>query len=112
VKLSGKLPGDLETNGLDQMVEELTVSPDTIRHALIWFDVSKVTDDIDAGTHIPTVRVRRIEPLGDADQVSAEVRKLAMARSEERLGRTPLPFDSIDADDAKVDGAETGQDDL
>lgn len=66
VKLAGKLPGDLETNGLDDQVDDLVDSPHEIRVALVWYDVSKITDETDSGKRIPTVRVRRIEPLGSA----------------------------------------------
>lgn len=66
VKVAGKLPGDLETNGLDDQVDDLVDSPHEIRVALVWYDVSKITDETDSGKRIPTVRVRRIEPLGSA----------------------------------------------
>ena len=99
VKLSTKLPGDHETNGLDALAKDLVDSPDTIRLAVVWLDVSKVTVETDSGSHIPTVRVRRIEPLGDVGDVSDALRKLVDEAQEQRTGRTPLPLDVVEVED-------------
>lgn len=99
VKLSTKLPGDDDTNGLDVQAPKLVDDPDTIRLAVVWYDVAKVTIDTDSGAHIPTVRVRRIEPLGDVGEVSDAVRKLVDDAQEKRTGRTPLPLDIVEVDD-------------
>lgn len=93
VKLSTKLPGDFETNGLDAHVEDLVENPETLRLAVVWFDTQKVVVDTDSGNHIPTVRVRRFEPLGEADDVSAAIRDAVQAAVQKRTGRTPIPFD-------------------
>lgn len=96
VKLSSKLEGNEETNGIDAIAGELVDNPDTIRVALVWLDVPSITVDTASGSHIPTVRVRRIEPLGDVDDVSKAIREVAAAAHEKRTGKTPLPFDVID----------------
>ena len=94
VKLSTKMPGDFETNGVDAIAGRLVDDPDTIRIAVVWFDVQKTVIDTDSGDHVPTIRVRRIEPLGDADQVSAAIRDAVQSAVKERTGRTPIPFES------------------
>lgn len=99
VKLSTKLPGDDDTNGLDALAGKLVDDPETIRLAVVWLDVSKVTVETDSGAHIPTVRVRRIEPIGDVGDVSDAVRKLVDQAQEERTGRRPLPMDVIEVED-------------
>lgn len=99
VKLSTKLPGDEETNGLDSLAEQLVKDPETIRVAIVWLDVVKVTNETDTHKQIPTVRVRRVEPLGDVDDVSKAIRELVDAAVEERTGRTPLPFDVTEYED-------------
>jgi len=96
VKLSTKLPGDEDTNGLDAIADDLRDHPHTIRCALVWIDVSKVTRDVDTETMVPTVRIRRVEALGNVDDVSESVRKLAQEAHEIRTGKTPLPFDVIE----------------
>ena len=96
VKLSSKLPGDVEVNGVDQHVDSLVEDPKTLRIACVWFDVQKVTIDADTGTEIPTIRVRRIEPLGEADAVSTAIKKAVGEAMEARTGRTPLPFDIVE----------------
>src|SRR5687768_8842939 len=99
VKLSAALLGQEETNGLDSLATELVKNPHTIRVALVWLDVPKVTTDTDNDTQVPTVRVRRIEPLGDVGEISDSIRKLAATAHEARTGKTPLPFDVIEYED-------------
>lgn len=93
VKLGSKLPGDFEVNGLDAQVDYLLDNPKDLMLAVVWLDVQKVTVDTDSGDHIPTVRVRRIEPIGAVGQVSEAVVKLVGDAFEERTGRKPIPMD-------------------
>lgn len=96
VKLSSALPGDEEINGLDAIVDELVATPSRIVVGLVWLDVPTITDNTETGARVPTVRVRRIEPLGGVQEIPDEVRKLAARAHEERTGRTPLPFDDVE----------------
>lgn len=96
VKLSSKMPGDFETNGVDAMAGDLVEDPKTLRAALVWFDVAKIGVNVDTGDHIPLIRVRRIEPLGAADDVSKAIRKEVEAAMEKRTGRTPIPWDVVE----------------
>jgi len=108
VTLSGKLPGHEDVNGLDAIVEDLVDDPTTIRVALLWIDVPKITDNTETGARVPTVRVRRVEPLGTLDDIPDVVRDLAIKAHEARTGRTPLPFDDVtsaDEDDPVVEEA-------
>lgn len=93
VKLASALPGDFETNGLDAQAPALLDDPKALRVAVIWFDVAKVTEDVDSGAHVPTVRVRRIEPLGEAGDVTQAVKDIVGEAMQERTGRSPIPFD-------------------
>lgn len=93
VKLSSKMPGDFETNGIDAQAGHLVDEPDELRIAVIWYDTQKVTIDTDSGDHVPTIRVRRIEPLGTADAVSSAIRDAVQEAVGKRTGRTPIPFD-------------------
>jgi hypothetical protein len=99
VRLSSKLPGIEETNGLDSIAKQLVDEPETIRLAVVWLDVSKVTNETDTGAHVPTVRVRRVEPIGDVGDVSDAIRKLVDEAQEARTGKTPLPLDVVDYED-------------
>lgn len=95
VKLSSKLPGDFEVNGIDALAADLTDNPKNVRIGVIWFDTARVVVDTDTGEHVPTIRVRRIEPLGDADEVSEAIRDAVGVAMEKRTGRTPIPFDVV-----------------
>ena len=96
VKLSSKLPGDPEINGLDAHRADLVDKPEDMLVCIAYVDTSKVVIDTDSGDHIPTVRIRRIEPLGQIADVPQAVRD-AMAEAEsERTGRTPIPFETVE----------------
>lgn len=96
-KLSTKLPGDETINGLDSWSSWLEDNPTDLLVAVVYLDVQKVTIDTDTKDHIPTVRVRRIEPLGPVTGVSETVRKAVAAAESERTGRSALPFEIVDA---------------
>lgn len=99
VKLGAKLPADLETNGLDAQAQALTDDPEAIRVAVVWYDTLKITDMTDTGDRIPTIRVRRIEPIGDVTTIPDTLRRLVDQAVENRTGRTPLPFDEVEVGD-------------
>lgn len=99
VRLAGRLPGDIEINGLDSIADELCARPDDVVVALVWFDVSKVTRDVDSHTDVPTVRVRRVEPLGGVADIASSLTAMAEKAFEERTGRKALPFDQLELDD-------------
>ncbi|WP_375425969.1 hypothetical protein [uncultured Friedmanniella sp.] len=107
IALSSKLPGDDEVNGLDSLHAAIIENPHQVIAALVWLDVPKITTDTEVDdpekAQRPTVRVRRIEPFGAVDKVPAAVVKLALDLQTARTGRTPLPFDSIDARETHVE---------
>lgn len=93
VRLSSKLSKDDETNGLDHLASTLAKNPHQVVCAITWLTVQKVTEDVDAGDRVPTVMIKRIEPIGTIDAVPEAVIELALKLYGERLGgRTPLPF--------------------
>lgn len=98
VRLSSKLPGDPETNGVDAIAEALVGNPETIRYGVVWFDVVKVTEETDTGDNIPTIRVRRIEPLGQAKAVDPRIADVVAEAVEERTGRSAMPFEIVTVD--------------
>jgi hypothetical protein len=98
VRLSSKLPKDDETNGLDALGLDLTKRPEEIRCAVIWFDVAKITTETDSHAVIPTVRIRKIEPV----EPTATIRKTVEKAFSARTGRAMLPLeeaiDQLDLD--------------
>lgn len=98
VKLSSKMPGDAEVNGVDAIALDLCDNPADIRCAIVLFDVQKVILDTDAGTHVPTIRVRKIEPIGLVTEVPAVVQHMVEEAMEKRTGRTALPFETTESD--------------
>ena len=107
VKLSSKLPGDPETNGLDEFVKDLE-DPETPICVIAWLVPSKITEDLATGARVPTVEVRRIEPIGFPDEVPQAVRDLAAELYEARTGRNPLPFESVIAPKGDFDEMRVG----
>lgn len=99
VKLSSAMPADFELNGLDQLVGDLLDDPKTPRAALVVFDVRNIRDEIDEDERIPTVRIRRFEPLGEVDDISDIIRQELVKRAEKRTGKTPLPLDIVEVVD-------------
>lgn len=92
VRLSAKLAGDPEVNGLDSLQGELLANPHAVVCAIVWLVPTKITEDVEGGERVPTVQVKRIEPIGVVDKVPAEVVKLALDLQEKRTGKRPLPF--------------------
>ena len=64
--------------------------------AVVWFDTTKVTIDTDTGAHVPTIRVRRIEPIGNVEKIPDTLRQLVDTATQDRTGRVPLPFDEVE----------------
>ena len=102
VKLSSKLPGDEEINGLDHIVEDLMSSTEPVV-VIAWVVPTKITEDIETGARVPTVEVRRVEPIGHPREVSTEITNLAAELYEKRTGRNPLPIDVLLAPKGDVD---------
>lgn len=100
VKLSSKLPGDPEINGLDALHDRLTMD-DTPILCLTWVVPTKVTRDISSEIEVPTVEVRRIEPIAAVDLAPQEVVNLAAELYEKRTGRNPLPIEGFTYEDGE-----------
>jgi hypothetical protein len=111
VKLGTKLPGDRSINGLDDIADDLVSHPDAVRVCVVWVDVEKITSNVDEAVDVPTVRVRRILPLGLADAVPDSLQKAILKADEDRLGMSPLPFDEVESSGASKDSAQLGFDD-
>jgi hypothetical protein len=112
VKLAGRLPQSAESNGMYSVQPELLTDPEEQRLAVIWYDVLKITRDVDQGDEVPTIRVLKIEPMGQVDDASQALREMVMQKAEARLGHTPLPFDQHDPDGVALlpSGDEEGDD--
>lgn len=102
-KLRAKLPGNPDINGLDAIAADLLSSPEKVRCAFIWYDVSQILEDVATGNHVPTIEVRRFEPIGDAESVPTEIREAVAAMADKRLGKQALPFDQVSYDDGDDD---------
>ena len=92
IRLSSKLPGDPETNGLDARRDHFIHDGETPIACIAWVVATKVTRDLATGEEVPTVEVRRIEPIGSPSAVPQMIQDLAAELYEKRTGRDPLPF--------------------
>jgi hypothetical protein len=102
VKLSSKLPGETEINGVDHLAPDLVKDPETIRVAIAFLDVSKVEHDVDAGIDVPTIRVRRLEVVSTVTDAPQAIRDLVDRAVEDRTGRKGLPFEEVEVIDDEL----------
>ena len=96
VKLSSKLPGTEDWNGLDAWHDRLVEDPTLMLGCYVVLDCSQLVTDTDTGKVRPTMRVRQIEPLSEAGEASNAVRKVFEEAYPQRTGKTPLPFEEVD----------------
>lgn len=96
VKLSSKLAADPDLNGLDSLADAMIEDPRQIRVAVVHFDTVKIIDDTDTGARVPYARIRKVEPIGNVDEVPAELAQIVQRATEERTGKAPLPFESVE----------------
>lgn len=98
IKLSSKLPGDEEINGLDAKASHFLESETPVL-CLAWVVTKHITkylgDDGAAPVEVPTVEVRRVEPIGTPGNVPQHVQDLAAELYEARTGRNPLPIGEL-----------------
>jgi hypothetical protein len=105
VKLAGKLPGEVEINGLDAMAKELFEVPEKLRCGFVWYRTRDKNEKVATGEHIPTVEITRFEPVGDADKIPVEIRDAVLKLAEDRLHKQPLPFEFGEDPEESVKGA-------
>ena len=99
VKLSSRLAKDDDCNGLDFWADRLAKDPHQVLVAFTWITVDKLTTDVETGAVVPTVVVKRIEPIDVIDLVPTEVVKMALELNEARTGKRPLPFEVVETID-------------
>lgn len=92
VKLKATLPVG-EANGLMAFADQFIDEPSKLRVAVVVLDTKATTEDRDAGEVTATVRVRRIEVISDPTDIKT-VQEIALSASEQRTGKTVLPFDT------------------
>ena len=104
VRLSSKLPGEEEINGLDHLATAGNLhDPETPICCVVWVVPSKITEDLATGVRVPTVEIRRIEPIGRPSQVPQAIIDLAAELYEKRTGKNPLPFGALIVPKGEVD---------
>jgi hypothetical protein len=88
--LSGRLPTG-EANGLGPIVAQLVDDPGAVHVLVALVDAVKVTQLVESGDVVPTLRIRRIEAITDpADRKSMQ--RLLMREYERRTGQPVLPL--------------------
>lgn len=96
VKVAGKMPADDDLNGLDATVSQLLGNPEKLQAAVVFYNVGKITTTPETGTEIPTVVLRRFEPIGEAGKLGDAVIEVMMSAAKKRTGKEPLPFDTVE----------------
>lgn len=94
VFLSGRLPVG-ESNGLGGIVADLVNDPEHVHVLVVLADVIKVTRVVESGDTVPTLRVRRVEAIGDTDD-RRTLERLLMREYERRTGQPTLPLELED----------------
>lgn len=102
VKLSSRLPGDEEINGVDHLAGQLVSDPDQILVVIAWIKVRKIEKIIETGDEmpdeVPTIEIARIEPIDQVQRVPKDIIEMAARLNEARTGHRALPFDEIRPD--------------
>jgi len=94
IRLSSKLPGDPEINGLDSLHDRL-ITDETPILCLAWVKPTRVVLDLATEERVPTVVLARVEPIGSVETVSRDIIELAATLYEKRTGRNPLPIGQL-----------------
>lgn len=89
IKMAGKLPKDVDQNGLEQLYSDLVRDPRQSRVAIVVIDTAKITRDIANYETVPTVRIVAIEPVDGDD--SGKLRAMLQRAHAERTGNLELP---------------------
>lgn len=89
-KLDSRLPETI--NGLDAIADLLIADPTARWWIVAWISTSKVAEDIDRHTKVPSVAVRAVEVVTQSDDLDLLHRIMTRA-TDIRLGATVLPFD-------------------
>lgn len=89
--LSGKLPSG-DANGLAAVVRELVDDPTRVHVVIALVDTVKVVRVVESGQSVPTVRIRRVEAIGDPGDAD-QLKRLLAREFERRTGQAVLPLD-------------------
>jgi hypothetical protein len=90
IKLTSTLPQG-EANGLRAAVDQFLDDPAGARIGIVVFDTKGTAENFDEQTVTATVRLRRVEIIGDTDDAQA-AKRLMMRAHEQRTGQTVLPL--------------------
>ena len=96
VKLASRMPADVDLNGLDATVPRLLADPEKLQAAVVFYNVSEIRVKPEAGTEIPTVVLRRFEPIGEAGKIGDAVMQVMLDAARTRTGKDPLPLDTVE----------------
>jgi hypothetical protein len=92
IKLTTKLPKKDARNGLGVIYQDLLCDPLKTHLAVVVLDTAKITRDIEADDHYPTVRIVAIEPITGGVEVG-RLRTMLQRAYEQRTGNLELPAD-------------------
>ena len=106
IKLSSKLPGDVETNGLEGLYQQMLADPKKVICAIAWIVPTQIAKKTETGEEIITVEMRRVEPISIVEKTPAEVQALAAKLYEDRMGMNPLPFEALIGREALIEVSE------
>lgn len=106
IKLSSKLPGDVETNGLEDLYQQMLADPKKVICAIAWIVPTQIAKKTETGEEIITVEMRRVEPISIVEKTPAEVQALAAKLYEDRTGMNPLPFEALIGREALIEVSE------
>ena len=97
VKLASAMPADEAANGLDALRDELVKTPELVRCAFVWFDVRDVNHNVPSNVDVPTIEIRKFEPVGLASEIPADLKRAVLDLADKRMGKQALPFDQVEA---------------
>lgn len=108
IRLSSKLPGDAEINGLDGLHQQLCIDATAVL-CYAWVKPVKVVRDVETEEIVPTVQLARVEPIGRVTSLEQRYVDDAAHLYEKRTGRNPLPIGALLAPKGDVDEIDDKQ---
>lgn len=109
VKLTTKLPGGEEWNGLDYYAEDIRADHTLMLGCWIVFDVPTAEINYDKGTTTPKLRVRQVEVLTTDGSVPPYLRAELEKAFTQRTGKAMLPLDEQDGGPVGEEETDDGQ---
>lgn len=105
VKLGGRLPMHPDLNGMDDLSGHFVGNTEDLVPVVAVLSTRKVENNLETGTVIPTVGIKRIEPILNAEDKEM-IDRIVQRAFERRTGKAVLPLELEDELRGVFEGGE------